>query len=127
MDKAKIGARWILGLIFLVFGLNGFLHFIPMMPMNEGMTAYLMGLMGTGYFFPVLKIVEICAGLMLLTNFWAVFGLLLLCPVVVHIFLAHMLLDMGGLPMALVISLLTLFLGWSHFDQYKSLFSKFDD
>ncbi len=61
MDKEKVVMvmRLLLGLIFLVFGLNGFFDFMQMPPMPEQAMAFLGGLMSASYFFPVLKITEV--------------------------------------------------------------------
>ena len=68
--KAKLdfAAQLILGAMFVVFGLNGFFHFLPMPPMNDQANAFMGGLAGAGYFFPVLKGVEVLCGLALLAR-----------------------------------------------------------
>lgn len=91
--------RLLLGLIFFVFGLNGFLNFIPMPPPPEAAGAYLGALAATGYFFPVLKGTELVAGLMLLGNRFVPLALILLAPIVVHIALYHVVLAPGGYGM----------------------------
>ena len=63
------GARIVLGLIFFVFGLNGFFNFLPVPPPPEGAaTQFMMGLGASGFFFPLLKITEIVVGAALLAN-----------------------------------------------------------
>jgi len=114
MKFAIIGARVILGLIFVVFGLNGFFHFIENPEMNEPMTALMMALGGTGYFMVIVKAVEVVSGLMILTGRFLPLGLILLAPVSVHIFFAHLMLDQAGLPMAIVIIVLQLFLAFAY-------------
>ena len=61
-------ARVVLGLVFFVFGLNGFLHFLPQPP-HEGVSAtFLGGLAASGYFFPLLKGTEVITGALLLAK-----------------------------------------------------------
>lgn len=127
MKYIKVGSRLLLGLIFVVFGLNGFFNFLPMPPVTPQMGAFFGALAATGYFFPVLKTFEIAAGIMLLFNFWTPLGLIILSPIVVSIFCAHLFLDQGGLPLAIVISVLMLYLGGAHMSKFKALFGKFDD
>ncbi len=110
--KIDMGAQALLGLIFFVFGLNGFFEFMPMPEMGEKAGSYMGGLAATGYFFPVLKLVEIVTGLLLLTRFFAPLALVVLAPVVVQILLFHVFLEPGGLPMAIVVTLLTAYLGF---------------
>ncbi len=111
MGKVALIARIILGLIFLVFGLNGFFHFMEMPPMPEEAGAYLGALAATGYFFPVLKIFEILSGALLLTDRCVPLALLFLAPIVLQIFLFHAFLDPSGLALPIVIVILELYLG----------------
>ena len=121
--KAKIDmvAQAALGLVFFVFGLNGFLEFLPMPEMGEQAGDYMGGLAAAGYFFPVLKIVETVSGLLLLLRLFSPLALLLLAPVVVQILLFHLFLDPAGLPMAIVITLLEAYLG---FVVYREAFTR---
>ncbi len=121
MNFAIIGARLILGLIFVVFGLNGFFHFIPNPEASEPMTAFMTALSETGYFMIVVKLVEVASGLMILTGRFLPLGLILLAPVSVNILLVHVFLDQTGLPMAIVIILLQVFLAWAHRDSYRDV------
>ena len=123
MKFVIIGARVILGLIFFVFGLHAFLglELIPAPEMNEPLTTYMTALGATGYFLVVLKLVETVSGLMILTGRFLPLGLILLAPVSVHIFFAHLFLDQAGLPMAIVIILLQLLLAWAYRDSYSGV------
>ena len=122
-----MAARLLLGLIFVVFGLNYFFNFMPDMSMTPQMGAYMAGLTAAKYFWPLLKITEIFAGLLLLANVWVGLALVLLSPVVVNILFTHAVLDTSGLWLAIVITLLTLHLGWAYFDKFSGLFTKAQD
>ncbi len=61
-SKVGLGLRIILGLIYFVFGLNGFLQFIPMPPLPEGPMALMGAMMASGYLLPSIKITEIVGG-----------------------------------------------------------------
>ena len=94
-------ARYLLGLGFLVFGLNGFFHFIPQPPKPNGPAKdYIMALVSTGYMMPVFAI-EVAAALMLLANRYVALGVTLLGPIMVNILLFHGSMEHTGLPMAL--------------------------
>ena len=121
MRFAIIGARVILGLIFTVFGLNGFFHFIPNPEMNEPMTTFMMALGGTGYFMIVVKVVEVVSGVMILLGRFLPLGLILLAPVSVHILFVHLFLDQAGLAMAIVIVVLQLFLAFAYRDSFSGV------
>ena len=113
MDKLPFIARILLGLIFFVFGIGGLFQLIPA-PQNlpDAMAAYMGGLSAAWYFFPLLKIVEAVCGALLLLGRYVPLALVILAPVVLHIFLAHLFLAPGGLLMAAVIALLTAYLAF---------------
>ena len=120
--KLPAVARVLLGLIFTVFGLNGFLHFIPQPPMHPGpMMDFFMGLMGTGYFFPLLKGTEVAAGLLLLANRFVPLALTVLAPIVVNIVAVHTFLAPAGLPLAVVVLALEVYLAWAHREAYEGV------
>ncbi len=121
MKFAVIGARILLGLVFVVFGLNGFFNFIPTPEMNEAAGSFMGALVATGYFMMVVKAVEVAAGLMILTGRFLPLGLIILAPVSVHILLLHAFLDQGGLPMAIFIILAQLFLAWAYRDSFSGV------
>ena len=108
--KIAVGARLVLGLIYFVFGLNGFLHFLPMKPppMSDAATAFVGGLMGSGYFMPLLSGTQTIGGFLLLTGLVAPLALTILAPVTLNIFLFHLILTPGlqnlGLPSIMVVA-----------------------
>lgn len=111
--KAKTAVRLALGAIFTVFGLNGFLHFLPM-PAPSGLSAVFMGGLGaTGYFFPLLKGTEVVAGLLLLGNRYVPLALTVLAPIVVNIVAFHAFLAPAGIALPLVIVALGLYLAYT--------------
>ncbi len=107
MKIASIIARTLLGLIFVVFGLNAFFHFIPM-PTPTGQAGAFMGAMYmSGYLYAV-KAFEITGGLLLLSGRFVPLGLTLVSPVIVNIIFFHFFLDPSGLPMGLLLAVLAL-------------------
>ena len=119
--NAPAVSRILLGLVFFVFGLNGFLQFIPQPPMPEHAGAFLGALAGTGYMFPLIKSVEVVGGALLLSNRFVPLALALIAPNVVNIVLFHAVLAPGGLPVAIVVLVLELFAAWSYRDAYASM------
>lgn len=112
MNKLTLVTRTLLGLIFFVFGLNGFLHFLPMPPMQDKAAAFFGGLMATGYFLPVLAGTQVLAGAMLLVGAFVPLALVMLAPVILQIFLFHAFVDTKGLGMALLIGALEIYLSF---------------
>jgi hypothetical protein len=120
-SKAVLVARGFLGLVYFVFGLNGFLQFLPMPPMSGPAGAFLGALVGTGYMFPMIKATEVLGGALLLANRFVPLSLILLAPVTVNIVLFHAVLSPGlGMPLAMVAA--QVFLAWAHRDAYAKLF-----
>ncbi|MFW5926329.1 MAG: DoxX family protein [Myxococcota bacterium] len=114
-------ARVLLGLVFTVFGLNGFFNFLPQPPMPEAAGAFLGALAATGYMFPLIKGTELVAGLMLLGNRFVPLALVLLAPVIVNIVAFHAVLAPGGMALPLLVLALELTLAWSYRDAFRSL------
>lgn len=126
MDKEKIVLvmRLLLGIIFLVFGLNGFFGFLQMPPMPESAMSFLGGLMGAGYFFPVLKITEIICGALLLAGIYVPLALVVLAPVILNIVLFHLFLAPGGMLLPVVILVLELALAYHYRTAWDGVLQK---
>ncbi|MFN0047672.1 MAG: DoxX family membrane protein [Cytophagales bacterium] len=116
-------ARILLGIIFFVFGLNGFMNFMPLPPLNESAGVFIGGLVGSGYFFQFLKLCEVIAGVALITGFFVPLALTLLAPISVNIFLFHLFLERSGLPISLIIISLMMYLAFTYKDYFKQLFT----
>jgi putative oxidoreductase len=123
MKIAVLITRSLLGLIFLVFGLNFFFHFIPMTagPMPPKAGAFMGGLMGTGYFFQYMKVIEIICGLLI--NRFTAFFLLILFPITLNIFLFHAILEPSAIAMGVGILVLHLFLAYAYRRYYTVFFT----
>jgi putative oxidoreductase len=105
MRIASTIARYLLGLIFTVFGLNGFLHFLPM-PAPTGLAGQFMGALFQSHYLVVVFLLQLIGGVLLLSGFYVPLGLTLLAPVIVNIVCYHSFMDPGGLPMAIVVAVL---------------------
>jgi len=114
-------ARILLGLVFFVFGLNGFFHFLPMPPLAERPGAFMGALAATGYMFPLIKATEVVAGLMLLLGRFVPLALILLAPIVVNILAFHLVLTPGEAGMSIVLTALTLFLAWAYRASFRGV------
>ena len=81
-------SRILLGLMFLVFGLNGFLHFIPA-PMPTGIAGQYIGALFVSHYLAVVFALELAAGVLLLANRFVPAALVILAPILVNIVLFH--------------------------------------
>lgn len=122
--KLPVAARLVLGLVFLVLGLNGFLHFLPQPPMPASAAPFMTGLVSAGYFFPLLKGVEVAAGLMLVTGVLVPFALTLLAPVIVNIAAFHLALAPGGFGLVALVLAAEVYLAWTHREAFAPLFQR---
>jgi uncharacterized membrane protein YphA (DoxX/SURF4 family) len=122
MKTAVLIARILLGIIFLVFGLNGFLHFLPQPEMPQAAVAFFGALAATGFMLPTLFATQVVGGALLLLGLVPL-GVVILTPVIVHIVEFHVFLAPGGLPLAIVVAALGLFLAWTHRAAYRPLFA----
>ncbi len=100
-------ARILLGLLFLTFGLNGFLHFIPMPP-PSGLAGQYLGALFVSHYLVAVFLLQAIAGALLLANRFISVALVLLGPIIVNILLFHSLMAPEGLPTALVAAALWL-------------------
>jgi putative oxidoreductase len=113
--------RILLGLIFTIFGSNAFLRFMPMPELQGNAAAFMGALINSGYFYPIAGL-QVLGGLCLLSGRFVPLGLTLLGPIIVNIDLYHLFIDRSGLPMAIVISIVALFLLWVYRDKFPAIF-----
>jgi uncharacterized membrane protein YphA (DoxX/SURF4 family) len=116
-------ARLLLGLGFTVFGLNGFLNFIPQptKPMPEGAVAFAGALMKTGYMFQLVAGTQLVAGVLLLLNIFVPLALVLLMPILVNIIAFHVFLEPAGTAPGVIFTALTLYLAWAYRSAYRPM------
>ena len=112
MKIATVIARFLLGLIFLVFGLNGFLHFIPA-SLPSGVAGQFVGALFVSNYLVVVFLFQLISALLLLSNRYVPLALALLAPVIVNILLFHILMAPTGLVLAIIVAVLwiVVFLG----------------
>ncbi len=106
MKIVAMVARILLGLVFLVFGLNKFFNFIPSGPMPAGAAGQFMGALFSTHYIMYVGVFETVGGLLLLINRYVPLGLCLLAPVIVNILLVGTLMTHMALPSGIVITIL---------------------
>jgi putative oxidoreductase len=117
--KITIVARLLLGFTFFASGLTGLLQFAPPpADLPENLMKFTEGLLASGYFMTLLKVTETICGLLLLSGFFVPLALVVLAPIVLNIFFTHLFLAPSGLPLAVVIGVLEVYLAFFA-DPYK--------
>lgn len=122
MKILTLVARILLGLIFVFFGLNGFLNFLKG-PMPSGLALQFMGALIQSHYFWVVAALQIAGGLLLLVNRYVPLGLVLLGPVIVNIILYHLLLNPSGAGPAIVVTILWLIVFYAHSQSFSAIFA----
>lgn len=115
--------RLSLGLLFVIFGTNGFLNFIPMPTPTPEATEFLGALFKTGFIFPVIKSIEILVGLSLLANRFVSLALVTITPILTVIALHNFILDPNGIPLTLLIIGMFSILVYRNKESYQQLIS----
>jgi len=105
MKIASLVARYLLGFIFLVFGLNGFLHFIPTPP-PPGVAGDFVIALFESHYLVIIFLLQLIPAVLLLANRFVPLALTLLAPVIVNIICFHALMAPAGLPMAFFVTVL---------------------
>ena len=122
MRIVVIVARILLGLVFLAFGLNGLLHFMPNPPEPLPAAAFFGALWRTRYMFALIFGTQVIGGALLVLGVAVPFALVMLAPVTVNIVAFHVFLSPALLPLALVVAALEAILAWHHRAVFAPLF-----
>ena len=115
-------ARLLLGLIFVVLGLNGFLNFLSMGPMPTGLAGQFIGALFQSHYFWVVAGLQIVGGLLLLVNRFVPLALVLLGPVIVNILLYHLFLNPAGIALAILVTILWFVVFYGHRQYFSGIF-----
>jgi uncharacterized membrane protein YphA (DoxX/SURF4 family) len=124
MKIAALIARILLGLVFVVFGANGFLDFIPKGPMPSGTAGQFLAALLQSHYVLVVSAVQLAGGVLLLVNRYVPLALVLLGPVIVNIFLYHLLMDRSGLVLAIVVVMLWGIVAFRHRQNFSGIFAQ---
>jgi putative oxidoreductase len=126
MKTTVLICRILLGILYLVFGLDYFLHFIPYQPpLHPGAAgAFKAGLVAAGYFYPMQKTIQVLGGLCLLSNRYAPLAAVVLFPISLNVFLFHTLLAPEAWQMGVILLVPNLLLAIGWWKYYKSIFTQ---
>ena len=121
MKIVMIIVRTLLGLMFLFASVTYFFNLIQPPPMEGAVKQFNEGLAASGYFFTLLKVCELVCALLLLSGYFVPLALVILSPIIVNIFMFHLVLDRSALPIAIALVLANIFLAYCYRDAFKPL------
>ena len=116
-------ARYLLGIMFLVFGSNMFLHFIPMGQLPPGVAGQFTAALFAAHYFYVVGAIMVISSVLLLANRFVGLGLTLLGPVLFNILTFHLLMNPSGIGMGAFATLLWVLVAWEHRVVFARLFA----
>ena len=123
MKIAVLIARILMGLIFLIFGLNKFLNFIPAQ-MPPGTAGQFAGILFSTHYLWIIAIIEIVCGVLFLLNRYVALALTLVGPVLVNILIFHTLMQPSGLPVGLVVAICWFTVFYFHRAAFAGIFAQ---
>ena len=123
MKIASQIARYLLGLIFLVFGLNGFFHFLHM-PGPTGVAAQFFGALFVSRYYVVIFLLQIVPAVLLLVNRYVPLALTILGPIIFNIICIHVFMAPSGLPLAILVTILWLLVAYSVRSAFSGIFQR---
>jgi uncharacterized membrane protein YphA (DoxX/SURF4 family) len=123
MKIVTLVARLLLGLMFFVFGLNGFLHFIPA-SMPTGPAGQFFSAMFVSHYAYLVFGVQAIAGALLLANRFVPLAMILLGAEIANILVFHITMAPAGLAPIVVAAFLWLIVVYDVTAALRPLFTK---
>ena len=122
MKIVTLIAHILLGLISVVFGLNGFLNFLSMGPMPTGLAGQFMVALFVSHYYWVIAALQVVGGVLLLVNRYVPLALVLVGPVIVNILCYHVFLNHAGAPPAIVVTVLWFIIFYGNRQHFSGIF-----
>ena len=122
MKIVTLIARILLGLVFLVFGINGFLNFLNTGPAPTGLAGQFLGALILSHYYWVVAALQIAGGALLLVNRFVPLALVLLGPIIVNIICFHVFMNPSGAPPAAVVTVLWLIVFYRNRQHFSGIF-----
>ena len=122
MKIVTLIARLLLGLMFFVLGLNGFLGFLNMGPAPTGLAGQFMGALFVSHYYWVIAGLQVIGGALLLVNRFVPLALVLLGPVIFNILMYHLFLNHSGAAFAGVVTVLWFVVFYAKRQYFSGLF-----
>lgn len=121
-NKVLVGIQIVAGLMLIMFGSNKFIHFMSMPESSVAMGLFMGALNAADYVFPVVGAVEVLAGVAFVVNRYVALMVVILTPVMLNAFLAHLVLDTSGIGGSAMLLVMMGTIFYNHRAEYKPLF-----
>jgi len=122
MRVLTLVARLLLGVMFLVFGLNGFLNFLSMGPAPTGLAGQFIGALFVSHYYWAIAALQVVGGVLLIVGRYVPLALVLIGPIIVNILLYHIFLMPAGIVLALVATILWFIVFYSYRQYFSGIF-----
>jgi len=122
MKIAAVVARILMGLVFFIFGLNGFLQFIPVKSMPTGLAGEFVTVLMQSHWVWVVSAFQLAGGILLLVNRYVPLALALLAPVIVNILTYHALLQHSGAQPGVLVTICWAILFYRYRENFSGVF-----
>lgn len=123
MKIVTVIARLLLGLVFLIFGLNGFLNFIHA-PLPTGLAGTFFGVLFSSHYIVLVAGVQVIAAVLLLIDQYVPLALALLAAELANILTYHATMDPGGFPLAIIVAILWIIVASRYRAHFAPLFAR---
>jgi uncharacterized membrane protein YphA (DoxX/SURF4 family) len=124
MKIVALIARILMGLVFFVFGLNGFLHFLPVPALPDNDAGHFVGALVHSHYIVVVAALQVIGGALMLVGRYVPLGLILLGPVIVNILLYHMLMEPKGIVPGLVTAICWFIVAYQRRENLAGIFAQ---
>ena len=124
MKIVALIARILMGLVFVFFGSNSFLHFLRVPPMAQNDAGQFITALIHSHYVVAVGLVQVIGGLLMLVGRYVPLGLILLGPVIVNILLYHLFMDPKGIVPGIVMAICWFIVAYQRRDNLAGIFAK---
>ena len=123
MKIAVTIVRTLMGLLLLFASITYLFDLFPQPELTGRVKTFMDGLLATGYFMTLLKVTELVCGLAFVSGCYVALATVVIAPIIVNIFMFHLLVDTSGLPVAIFLVFANSFVAYANWDKYRPLLS----
>ena len=123
MKVTVVVFRTLMGLLFLFASITFLFNLFPQPELTGNVKLFMEGMMATGYMLPLIKVTELVCGAAFVAGRFVALATVVIAPVIVNIFLFHLLVDTSGLPVAVFLVVANCIVAYGNREKYRPLLS----